>query len=169
MKQAVWGGHEVVAEKEYDGGMYRIKVVQGVKGFNVPVEAVVIDGEWHVWHHGKPLTVVEVTKLVPEKKDDTSGLSIKPSDVDKPLFDSVWQNSEKEQIASNILKLARFRNGDTWGSFTKKDYVEFCSHRVTDSEYHILDKFAETGYLNKDSDGVYSFTRKIIGVYMQYA
>lgn len=93
---------------------------------------------------------------------------IKPSDVTKGLWDTPWQNSERETIATNILKLARHRNGDEWKSFTWQDYVDFCSHRPTPAEERILEEFVKTGYLSKDADGAYQFERKIIGLYMQY-
>ncbi len=92
---------------------------------------------------------------------------IKPSDVSKPLMGTVWKNSERETIATNIVKLSRFQNGDKWEPFTWEDYVEFCSHTPCGGEKAILEEFARTGYLDKDEE-TYSFTRKIIGVYMQY-
>ena len=93
---------------------------------------------------------------------------IKPSDVKKGLWDTPWQNSERETIAMNILKLARAKE-DKWDSFTWQDYVEFCSHRPTLAEERILEEFASTGYLSKDGDGAYHFTRKIVGLYMMYS
>lgn len=93
---------------------------------------------------------------------------IKPSNVKKALRSTPWQNCERETVATNILKLSRFKNLDTWSPFSWNDYVEFCSHNPTDGEHAILDEFAENGYLSKDSVGDYCFKRKIIGVYMQY-
>jgi hypothetical protein len=77
---------------------------------------------------------------------------IKPSDVKKPLMDTPWQNSERETIATNILKLSRFANSDDWKPFTWEDYVEFCSHTPSHGEKAILDEFAENGYLKKDGE-----------------
>ncbi|MDP1884658.1 MAG: hypothetical protein Q8L10_04840 [Candidatus Moranbacteria bacterium] len=94
--------------------------------------------------------------------------SIKPSDVQRPLFDTPWQNSERETIATNILKLARFSKKDCWESFTWEDYEKFCSHHVSNMEHMILDEFVGKGYLSKNTEGVYNFTNKIIGVYMMY-
>lgn len=165
MKQALYGGYQVTAE--HNGNIYRIKVAEGVRGMDIPVSAQVIDGVWHISHSGRPLTVVEVTMLVPEHS--VASFSIKPSDVVKPLLDTVWQNTEKEVVASNICKLSRFKNGDDWKPFTWEDYVSFCSHLATLSERAILDGFAEVGYLEKDAVGTYRFTRKILGVYMQYS
>ena len=94
---------------------------------------------------------------------------IKPSDVTKPLGDTPWQNCERDTVATNILKLSHFRNGNEWKPFTWKDYVKFCSHKPSWEEKAILDEFAETGYLAKDADGTYSFTLKIIEeVYARY-
>jgi len=93
---------------------------------------------------------------------------ISPSCVKKPLFGTVWQNCEKETVATNILKLARYGKGDKWESFTWADYVDFCSHQPSEEEHRILDEFASTGYLEKGDGGAYSFTNKIIGVYGQY-
>lgn len=165
MQQALYGGYEVKAE--HKGETYHIKVAEGVRGMNIPVSAEVVDGEWHITHQGRRLTVVEVTKLVPEHS--VASFSIKPSDVTKELFGSPWQNCEKETIASNICKLSRFKNGDDWKPFTWDDYVSFCSHDVTSYEHDVLDGFADTGYLEKDAAGTYRFTRKILGVYMQYS
>lgn len=81
MKQALWSGHEVVAEHEYDHEMYRIKVAEGVKGFNVPVEAVVIDGVWRVWHHGNALNVIEVTKIYESNQDGGVGPTTNENDI----------------------------------------------------------------------------------------
>ena len=96
-----------------------------------------------------------------------STITFRPSQVTKPLFDTVWRNSERETIATNLLKMAR-SNGDAWSSFTWDDYVGFCSHSVSPAEKAIINEFAETGYL-KDENGIYSFTAKMIGVYMQYS
>ncbi len=92
---------------------------------------------------------------------------IKPSDVKGPLMDTVWQNSEREIVATNILKMARFANDDQWASFTWEGYVDFCSHTPSHGEKAILDEFAENGYLRKENN-TYHFELKIIGVYMQY-
>ena len=92
---------------------------------------------------------------------------IKPSDVKKSLFNTPWQNSEKETVATNLLKMARAK-GDKWVSFSWDDYVEFCSHNPSTGEHTILDEFVRGEYLSKEINGVYSFEFKIIGVYMQY-
>ena len=62
---AVYGGYEVVAQ--HKGETYKIKVKEGVRGVNIPVTAVLEDNKWHITFQGKPLTVIEVTKLVPEQ------------------------------------------------------------------------------------------------------
>ena len=92
----------------------------------------------------------------------------RPSEVSKPLWDTPWQNSERETIATNILKLSRHGNGDQWKPFTWEEYVEYCAHDVTEAERRILDDFVETGYLSKDQSGKYHFENRIIGVYMMY-
>lgn len=93
---------------------------------------------------------------------------IKPSDVTKRLVGTVWQNREKEIVAINILKLAQHQLGDDWKPFTWEDYASFCSHPPSYKEEVIIEEFAETGYLSKDCM-TYNFTRKLVGVYMQYA
>ena len=102
------------------------------------------------------------------------GISFKPSDVENDHFwNSPWQNCEKEMVARNIVKLARFKNDDTWLPFTWDDYMDFCSHGPSYGESRILDEFVDTGYLtfvqDEDGDGgVFSFTPKIIGVFLKY-
>ena len=71
-------------------------------------------------------------------------------------------------VAENIVKLARFQNDDEWRPFTWEDYEEFCSHKASYVDRSILNEFAETGYLAL-ADDVFSFTPKIIGVYIQHA
>lgn len=93
---------------------------------------------------------------------------IKPSDVTKMIFDTVWENSEKETVATNILELARDQKGDEWKPFTWEDYVAYCSHEVDDDEEEVLDEFVSTGYLSKDTSGAYHFKQKILGVYRKY-
>jgi hypothetical protein len=63
---AVYGGYEVTAKHKSD--TYRIVVKEGVRGMNIPVDAVLVDGKWHISCEGRRLTVVEVYKLVPEQK-----------------------------------------------------------------------------------------------------
>jgi hypothetical protein len=92
---------------------------------------------------------------------------IKPSDVVKRLVGTVWRKREREIVATNILKLARFHHNDEWKGFTWDDYVGFCSHQPTKQEKDILQEFVREGYLSKDGEK-YVFTNKIIGVYMQY-
>ncbi len=53
---------------EYGGDIFRIKVEEGVRGFNIPVAAVFSGGAWQITLEGKRLTVVEVMKLVPEAR-----------------------------------------------------------------------------------------------------
>ena len=92
---------------------------------------------------------------------------VKPSEVVEELMDTVWQNTEKEIVATNILKLSRFRNNNRWVPFSWDEYVAFCSHRATLSEQRILDDFAATGYLAKLGD-TYVFTMRLLDVYAQY-
>lgn len=67
---AIYGGHEVVAQ--HNGDVYKIKVKEGVRGMNKPVSATLINDTWHVSFQEKPLTVVEVIKLVPEQSKPTT-------------------------------------------------------------------------------------------------
>ena len=62
---ALYGGYTVVAE--HNGETYHIEVKEGVRGFNIPVSADLIDGKWQVSFEGRRLTVVNVAKLVPEQ------------------------------------------------------------------------------------------------------
>lgn len=67
---ALYGGYRVVAEHE--GDTYHIMVKEGVRGMNIPVSATLINGKWHIHFQGRKLTVVEVTRLVPERKEPVS-------------------------------------------------------------------------------------------------
>jgi hypothetical protein len=93
---------------------------------------------------------------------------VKPSEVCQELMDTVWQNTEKEIVATNILKLSLFHNHDRWVPFTWEEYVAFCSHYVTPAEHAILNDLADTGYLSKGLGDKYIFTMRILDVYTQY-
>lgn len=93
---------------------------------------------------------------------------IRPSDVTRSLVETPWHNSERETVATVILKMSRFENDDQWQPFTWADYVRFRSHVLTQGEKAILDEFVDMGYLSRGPNDTYVFKRKIIGVYMQY-
>jgi len=93
-------------------------------------------------------------------------IGVSPNDLHVSLFGTVWQNSEKETITSNLLKLAKSMSG--WFPFTWDDYKAFCTHTVTDSEHSVIRSFADDGYLH-EVGGVYHFTQKMIGVYMTHS
>jgi hypothetical protein len=79
------------------------------------------------------------------------------------LWDSSFQNSEKETVAGNIITLSK-RNDDQWVSFTWERYCELCiagsagSHHPTWRENDVLDSFVRERVLAKASDGTYSVT-----------
>lgn len=93
-------------------------------------------------------------------------IGVSPNDLHVSLFDTIWQNSEKETIASNLLMLAKSLNA--WWPFTWEDYKAFCTHVVTDSEHSVIRSFVDDGYL-REAEGVYHFTLKMIGVYMTHS
>ncbi len=103
------------------------------------------------------------------------GIDFKPSDVaDDHFWNSPWQNCEKEMVARNLVKLSRYGNDDEWRPFTWQEYEGFCSHGPSYGESRIFDEFVDTGYLTFVPDevgdyGVFSFTPKMIGVFLQYA
>lgn len=43
---------------------------------------------------------------------------------------SVWQSSETETIASNIVFVSRKINPEKWEGFTFEQYCEHCTHNV---------------------------------------
>lgn len=71
------------------------------------------------------------------------------------FMDTVWQNSEKETVARNIIMVCRVINTKNWQSFCWEEYKELCSHDVTDGEKCILEDFVKTGYLVKMADEYY--------------
>ncbi len=86
---------------------------------------------------------------------------VKPSHIqDGGLWDSEWQNTEKEVIARNIVFLSQ-EIDDVWLEFTWKEYEEMCTHCVSGSEKGVLDDFVEDGYLSRKG-AVYKVTGKFI-------
>ena len=95
-------------------------------------------------------------------------VKFKPSDVSHGhLWNSPWDNCEREMVASNILKLAHYNKDNEWQPFTWEEYLDFCSHGVSYVEQSILNEFVRDGYLLLEDD-VYNFASKILGVYLQY-
>ena len=87
-------------------------------------------------------------------------------DVKDHLWDSPFQNCEKETIARNLILLSKW-NGNKWLSFTWEEYQEKCKHSVGYSEKGVLDGFVSDG-LMKCEDGVYSIQDKFIVTLAQY-
>lgn len=104
---------------------------------------------------------ISILKQIIMKKD------LKPSDVKKAMMASVWRKSEYEMIATNLLKMSKFGNGDTWKPFTWDDYCGYCSHKPSDGERYIIENLANTGYLRKEGD-TYHFTDRILEEYARY-
>lgn len=94
--------------------------------------------------------------------------TISPDDIDasKGFFSTVWQNSEKETIACNIVLISKW-GGNKWEPFTWEEYKKRCRHKVTDSEKAVLDSFVEEGYLTL-TDGKYMVTKRFIAALSEY-
>lgn len=67
------------------------------------------------------------------------------------FFASIWQNSERETIAANIVFICE-HNGDKWIEFSWEDYKRMCEHSVTDKERRYLNLLKVEGYLGGDPD-----------------
>ena len=82
--------------------------------------------------------------------------TVKPSSIEVKdhLWDSSFQNSEKEMIARNIVLFSQW-NEDQWLDFTWEEYGEKCKHSVTASERAVLNGFVGNGLLSC-ADDVYS-------------
>ena len=92
---------------------------------------------------------------------------VKPSDIqDGHFFSSVWNNSERETIAGNIVFISK-ENGDKWLEFSWEDYNRMCHHEVTGGELRYLDILKEEGYLSGDED-TYKPTEKFIRAILLY-
>ncbi len=79
----------------------------------------------------------------------------KPSQIEtgKDFFNSVWQHSETETVAMNIVIISKWHN-DEWEAFTWEQYKARCAHKVTDSEHTELMTMVKSGHLdhNKETD-----------------
>ncbi len=89
---------------------------------------------------------------------------------------SEWQNSETEQIASNIVYIQVEMDPAKWTPFTFEDYSKHCNHSATESERVVLEALViggkpvilttahlRRGYLSKEGDK-YMVTDKFINV-----
>lgn len=94
--------------------------------------------------------------------------NIKPNDfkVGDHLWNSPFQNSEKETIARNIILISKW-NGNNWLDFTWDEYQKMCKHNVTISEKGVLDGFVSQGLL-ACKNGVYSVEESFIRTLAQF-
>lgn len=102
---------------------------------------------------------------------------MKPLDTTGINFtNSLWQNSETETVARNVCFVQRAMNENKWSPFTFEQYEQHCTHKVTDSERHVLEAmvnggkphfssrtYLQPGYLEKRGDS-YVVTEKFINV-----
>lgn len=93
---------------------------------------------------------------------------IKPSQIStKDSFvDTVWQNSEKETVARNIVIICRKHN-DSWEPFSADEYSLRCGRTNTSKEISILDDFVRDRYLAKNGKK-YSVTNNFIAALAKY-
>jgi len=97
--------------------------------------------------------------------------------ISRPFMGSVWQNSETETIARNVVVIQQKLDGTKWTPFTWEQYKAGCSHNVTVAEREVLEALVhggrpatftsailQPGYLTKDADGKYSVTEKFVDV-----
>jgi len=82
------------------------------------------------------------------------------------LWDSPFQNNEKETIARNIIIISQ-RNENKWLDFTWEEYQKKSKHNVSAFEKDILDGFVNQGLL-KCENGVYSVEEKFIRTLAQF-
>ncbi|HSI03247.1 MAG: hypothetical protein ACAI38_00465 [Myxococcota bacterium] len=71
-------------------------------------------------------------------------------DVKRPFMDTVWQSSETETVARNIVIIAR-KDG-AWRPFSEQDYESGCQHVTTPRDYAVLRKLGQGGYLDRDGE-----------------
>jgi len=91
-------------------------------------------------------------------------VSIKPSDFDtkQRFMNTIWQNSERETIARNIVIFLR-KHGDEFVPFTWNQYRQKCCHAVEAGEEVFLNALAKEGYLDMTEDGYYKVNLAFLG------
>ncbi len=76
-------------------------------------------------------------------------VGMKPSDfnIKSHFYSTIWGNSEKEQIARNIVYISLTKMDDEFLPFSWEEYKKYCEHKVTEQEKWVLDDLAEGKYL----------------------
>jgi len=94
--------------------------------------------------------------------------NVKPKDIETHghFFGTIWQNTEKETIARNIVLISQW-NKNTWLDFTWEQYQAACEHEVTVKEESILDSLVRDGSLTCEN-GVYSVTDEFVQALEKY-
>jgi hypothetical protein len=75
-------------------------------------------------------------------------------EVKEHLWDSPFQNCEREIIARNLILISQWNNNE-WLTFTWEEYQKRCKHNVGIGEKYILDEFVLRGLLTFH-EGVYT-------------
>jgi len=75
---------------------------------------------------------------------------IKPSDYNtkRSFMDTIWQNSERETIARNIVII----QGDDFAPFTFDEYVKLCGHASAPGDEWVVEALADEGYLDRSGE-----------------
>ncbi len=66
----------------------------------------------------------------------------------RDFMDSVWQNSERETIARNIVMI----QDEEFEPFTFVEYVDRCDHSSAPGDEWVVKALADEGYLDRDGD-----------------
>lgn len=92
-------------------------------------------------------------------------MPIRPSDVKRPVLNKAFGHANVQMVAARILLLVRYQKGDTWDSFTWREYLRFCSHNPGTKEKGYLDELVAAGFLIKEENDTYHFTPKALKAY----
>ena len=97
-------------------------------------------------------------------------IEVKPSDynIKKHFYDTIWQNNEKETIARNIVSISKNSMNNEFSSFSWKEYIKYCKHKITIGEKYILDDLVDEGYLDFDEEEKYRVNEAFIGVIYKF-
>ncbi len=106
--------------------------------------------------------------MLKKNKSVAGELKTRPSDVSHMLFCPSRQKTRIEEVATKILGLSLFKNKNRWEVFTWEEYREYHSDMPPLGELVILNGLADLGFLIKDAQGAFHFTRKMILEYRNY-
>jgi hypothetical protein len=88
-------------------------------------------------------------------------------DTSRSFMDLVWQHSETETIARNIVLISTQQNSEEWTPFTWERYSQLCTHKVGAGERDILEQLVRGNYLDKVGEQ-YSVTDRFIEAITKY-